>query len=219
MSRRHFTLHFPHHREQAIEFVRAAAVGTRVEFKGPRRSNDQNAKLWAMLSDVASQVKWHGLSLEPNDFKLMFLDALKREVRVVPNIDGNGFVNLGRSSSDLSVAEMSDMIELIYHFGAQHGVEWSEPQDSSPNAPGNAGEEEGAATPADEAAPSITPQDGPAPTLADSERALEAAAKNGMPALEEQWRATPREHQASLKAALDRRFKSTARGVDQGVPA
>jgi hypothetical protein len=33
-----------------------------------------------------------------------------------------GFVNLGWSSSDLTVAEMSDLIELIHAFGANHGV-------------------------------------------------------------------------------------------------
>ena len=51
-------------------------------------------------------------------------DALKREVRMVPNLDGNGFVSLGRSSSDLSKSEMSDLMELIAAFGAQHGVEF-----------------------------------------------------------------------------------------------
>jgi hypothetical protein len=43
---------------------------------------------------------------------------------MVPNIDGNGFVSLGRSSSDLSVGEMSDLIELILMFGAKHNVKF-----------------------------------------------------------------------------------------------
>jgi hypothetical protein len=78
--------------------------------------------MWAMLTDLAAQVKWHGLRLAPDDWKLIFLDALKREVRMVPNLDGNGFVSLGRSSSDLSKAEMTDLIDLISAFGANHGV-------------------------------------------------------------------------------------------------
>jgi hypothetical protein len=44
----------------------------------------------------------------------------------VPNIDGTGFVNLGRSSSDLSKQEFIDLIELITAFGAQHGVVFSD---------------------------------------------------------------------------------------------
>ena len=75
-----------------------------------------------MMRDVATQLVWHGQKLRPDDWKLVFLDALKREQRCVPNIDNNGFVNLGRSSSDLSKSEMSELIELIAAFGAQHGV-------------------------------------------------------------------------------------------------
>jgi len=75
-----------------------------------------------MLTDVAVQLKWHGQNLRPDDWKLVFLDALKRELRIVPNIDGTGFVNLSRSSSDLSKDEMSQLIDLISAFGAQHNV-------------------------------------------------------------------------------------------------
>lgn len=102
--------------------------GTRVEFKAAKRTLPQNDRLWAMLTDVATQVTWHGTKLRADDWKLIFLDALKRELRMVPNIDGNGFVNLGRSSSDLSKSEMTDLIELIFAFGAKHGVQFHEPE-------------------------------------------------------------------------------------------
>jgi len=79
-----------------------------------------------MLTDVARQQTWppgpHGIKLLPNDWKLIFLDALKREVRTVPNLDSTGFVNLSGSSSDLSKEEMSEMIELMTAWGAQNGV-------------------------------------------------------------------------------------------------
>lgn len=109
-------------RAKAATWCRKAPPYSRVEFKAPKRTIPQNARFWAMLSDVAAQVPWHGLKLTADDWKLIFLDALKREVRMVPNLDGNGFVNLGRSSSDLSVAEMGDLMTLIEAFGANHGV-------------------------------------------------------------------------------------------------
>lgn len=126
MSRALLILDSPVSRQRAASWVHKAPQGTRVEFKQSRRSTNQNSRLWAMLTDVATQLEWHGKRLRPDDWKLMFLDALKREVRVVPNLDGNGFVNLGRSSSDLSKAEMSDLQELIAAFGAQHGVQFHE---------------------------------------------------------------------------------------------
>jgi hypothetical protein len=87
--------------------------------------------MWAMLTDIATQLPWHGVKLTPEDWKLVFLDALKRELRMVPNIDGTGFVNLGRSSSDLSKEEMSDLFELIHAFGAKHGVTFHDPMEAA----------------------------------------------------------------------------------------
>lgn len=109
-------------RQKAARWAAKLPPGTRVEFKAPKRSIPQNDRMWAMLTDVASQLKWHGLRLTADDWKLIFLDALKREVRMVPNLDGNGFVSLGRSSSDLSKQEMTDLIDLIGAFGSGHGV-------------------------------------------------------------------------------------------------
>jgi hypothetical protein len=51
-----------------------------VEFKAPKRSLPQNDRMWAMLTDVATQLPWHGIKLSPDDWKLIFLDALKREL-------------------------------------------------------------------------------------------------------------------------------------------
>jgi hypothetical protein len=112
-------------RAKAARWASKAPDGCRIEFKASRRTLPQNARMWSMLGEIAEQVLWHGQRLRPDDFKLIFLDALKRELRVVPNLDGNGFVNLGRSSSDLSKAEMGDLMELISAWGAEHGVVFS----------------------------------------------------------------------------------------------
>lgn len=109
-------------RERVSRWVMNAPLNTRVEMKEPKRSLPQNDRMWAMLTDVSRQVTHHGVKLSPDDWKLVFLEALGRELRMVPNLDGTGFVNLGRSSSDLSKAEMTDLIELIFAYGAQHGV-------------------------------------------------------------------------------------------------
>jgi hypothetical protein len=118
-------------RDRIIRWAQNVPLGTRVEFKEPKRSLPQNDLMWACLTDIARQVKWHGIHMSPDDYKLIFLDALKREVRIVPNLEGNGFVNLGRSSSDLSKSEMSDLIEIIMSFGANHGVIFTLSQDAA----------------------------------------------------------------------------------------
>lgn len=113
-------------RDKAIRWISKAPPGTRVEFKGPRRSLPQNAKFWAMLTEVAEQLPWHGMKLSAEDWKLLFLDSLGHELRMVPNIAGRGFVNLGRSSSKLSIGEMAELITLIEAFGVSHGVVFSD---------------------------------------------------------------------------------------------
>lgn len=132
MSRALIILDSNFQRQRASNWIANAPLGTRVEFKEAKRSNDQNAKMWVMLTEVATQVRWHGLKLAPDDWKLIFMSGLKRELRLVPNIDGDGFVNLTTSSSDLSKDEMSDLIELIFKFGAEHDVKFHDPSEAAP---------------------------------------------------------------------------------------
>lgn len=124
MSRAQITLSGKFDRERAIKWITQAPAGTRVTFRDAKRTEAQNDKLWAMLTEVAVQISWHGQKLTAEDWKLIFMAALKQEMRIVPNIDGNGFVNLGRSTSRLSKAEFSDLIEIILMFGANHGVKF-----------------------------------------------------------------------------------------------
>lgn len=89
------------------------------------RSLAQNRRMWAVLGDIAVQVKWHGLYLEKEDWKEMFSAVLGNQ-RVVPGIQG-GFIVLGVSTRKKDKAWFSDLFELINAFGAEHGVKWSDP--------------------------------------------------------------------------------------------
>lgn len=128
MTRATIILSSPSDRLRAANWASRLPPGTRIEFKEPKRSIPQNDRMWAMLTEISTHLPWHGIKLSSDDWKLLFLDALKREVRMVPNIDGNGFVSLGRSSSDLSKAEFSDLLEIIAAFGANHGVVFHNPE-------------------------------------------------------------------------------------------
>jgi len=115
-------------RNRAHHWINRAPIGARFEFKGEQRTLEQNERMWAMLTDLSAQLRWHGRALTKEGWKLLFMDALDREYEAVPNLDGTGFVSLGGSSSDLSIAEASDLIELIFAFGAQHSVVWKNEQ-------------------------------------------------------------------------------------------
>jgi len=90
----------------------------------PRRRNGaQNDRLNAMCGDVAKQVVWHGQRLSRDDWRHMFVASFRKGQKVVPGIDG-GFVVLGASSRQLTEAECSEVIELLFAFGAEHNVQW-----------------------------------------------------------------------------------------------
>ena len=89
------------------------------------RSLSQNNKLWPMLSDIEKQVDWYGDNLDSEDWKVMFMASLSKQ-RAIPGLDG-GFVGLSRRSSLLNKEEFSQLIELIYAFGSERNVAWSEP--------------------------------------------------------------------------------------------
>jgi hypothetical protein len=91
-----------------------------IEIRPETRSSAQNARLWALLTDVSDQVDWYGQKLTPEEWKNVFSASLKKQ-KVVPGLDG-GFVVMGQSTSKMTKAEMAEMQDLIEAFGADKGV-------------------------------------------------------------------------------------------------
>jgi hypothetical protein len=116
-------------RDKASKWAQGVPLGSKIVFHGPTRSIDQNSALWAALGDIARQREYHGLKLTADDWKILFLDALDRETRMVPNLDGTGMVGIGRSSSSLSKEEFSGLLSIVYEWGSRNGIEWSDNHD------------------------------------------------------------------------------------------
>lgn len=116
----------PRTRALAAERLSKAPDGWVMELRDRTRSTEQNARLWAALTDISVQVEWFGQRLAPEDWKTILMAALNQEMRMVPNINNNGFIALGRSSSKLTKQEFSDLLELVAAFGAEKGVVWSD---------------------------------------------------------------------------------------------
>jgi hypothetical protein len=117
-------LRSPHNRIRAHKLVDFAPDGYVCEIRPPTRSNDQNAKLWAMLTDI-SLAKPEGRAHTPEVWKTLAMHACGHEVQFLNGLNGEPFP-AGFRSSQLSVAQMSELIEFLYEFGARHGVRWSD---------------------------------------------------------------------------------------------
>ncbi|MDY0072512.1 MAG: recombination protein NinB [Thauera sp.] len=113
----------PAARQAAMRQISQAPEGYVCIVKEATRSLEQNARLWAMLTDVSNQVDWYGQTLTPEEWKDVLTAAMKKQ-KVVPGIDG-GFVVVGARTSKMGVREMGELMELIEAFGAQQGVRFS----------------------------------------------------------------------------------------------
>ena len=113
-----------HQRRLAHQLIDRAPQDAVVAVSAAKRSDDQNAKMWAMLSDI-SRAKPEGRAHIPEVWKCIFLAALGYEVRFEMGLDNRPFP-IGFRSSRLTKSQMSDLIEFVISYGQQHGVIWSE---------------------------------------------------------------------------------------------
>jgi hypothetical protein len=112
-------------RAYAKRAIDQAPAGYVMRLGAETRRDAQNRKLWPMLGDLKRQVPaMAGSTLD--DLKLRFLNALGAEMRFLPALEGEGMFPVGLRSSTLTVQQFSGLVELIYAYGAKHGVRWSE---------------------------------------------------------------------------------------------
>jgi NinB protein len=119
-------LHGARERHAACDAIMRAEPLWRVELHEPKRTDAQNALMWARIGDIMKQRPgWFGEAMTAEDVKQVFLTALFREMRMARAADGNGFVPLARKSSALSYRQMGDLLDLIDAWAAREGVVWT----------------------------------------------------------------------------------------------
>lgn len=120
------TLRGPSQRDFAHRVIEQAPDGYVVKVAAETRRDAQNRKLWPMLTDLQHQVE-ELTTYSVDDIKLRFLHALGAELRFLPALEGQGMFPIGLRSSTLTVDQFSALVELLYAYGARHGVRWSDP--------------------------------------------------------------------------------------------
>ncbi len=124
-----FRLSTPTARRNALQAVSEAPEGVWVWIKEETRSGGQNALLHAALSDIARQHQHLGKSLSVDVWKRLCTAAWLREIgespEMVPALDKKGFDVIFERTSQLSVKQMSSLIEWCLAFGAQNGVKFN----------------------------------------------------------------------------------------------
>jgi len=113
-------------RDFAKAMIDRAPVDAVVRISEATRNLDQNARMWAMLSDV-SRAKPEGRHWTPETWKCAFMHSLGHQVKFCEGLDGSGPFPLGFHSSRLTVRQMADLITVIQEYGDRHEVHWTDP--------------------------------------------------------------------------------------------
>lgn len=111
----------------ARSLIDHAPIDAVVTIREGTRTMDQNARMWAMLSDIA-RAKPEGRHMSPEVWKAAFMSALGHEIVWQPGIEDAPPFPAGFRTSRLSKRGMADLITFIAAYGDRHGVEWSDPQ-------------------------------------------------------------------------------------------
>ena len=116
-----------HQRRLAHQLIDKAPQDAVVKVSAAKRSDDQNAKMWAMLSDISRAAPEERRHI-PEVWKCIFMAALGHEVKFEMGLDNQPFP-IGFRTSKLTKSQMSDLIEFINAYASKHNIKWSEEYD------------------------------------------------------------------------------------------
>jgi hypothetical protein len=111
-------------RDRAKLLIEKAPKGYVAEVREPKRTLDQNDRMWAMLTDISVSMPL-GRRHTPDDWKAIFMNACGWECQFVEGLDGRPFPK-GFRSSHLTKSQMSQLIDFMQAFGDEHQVRWTE---------------------------------------------------------------------------------------------
>lgn len=126
-------------RPRIAQQIAALPDGIAIVCREEAKSRDQECRYHAMIGDISKQCKFMEQEHSLDDWKRLLVDLfakqkailgepIKQQGRIVPALDGQGFVQLGLQTRDFSKREGSDFIEFLYMYGAtqKKPVVWSE---------------------------------------------------------------------------------------------
>lgn len=112
-------------RQRAIQAVLDAPEGFTVVVGPETRSQAQNRLFWPLIADIQRQNP-DMAKFTPDQVKLRFLNALDSEMQFLPELWGGGMFAVGQRSSTLSKRDFSLLVELVFKWGAENGIRWSD---------------------------------------------------------------------------------------------
>ncbi|SCC08995.1 MULTISPECIES: recombination protein NinB [Snodgrassella] len=100
-----------------------------IEVRSVTRSDEQNAKLHAMLGDIAKQKTFNGKKLSIEQWKMIFVSghriATGGQAEMAIGLEGE-VINLRESTAQMGVKRMASLIEYITAWGVENDVKFTD---------------------------------------------------------------------------------------------
>jgi len=98
-----------------------------LEIKAADKSRDQEEKYHAMISEIATQAQHMGSKWDAESWKRLLVDQFCKDTGlktgvVMPNLSGDGIVQLGFQTRKFTKEQASEFVEWLHAWGAEHGV-------------------------------------------------------------------------------------------------
>ena len=98
-----------------------------LEIKDAAKSRDQEEKYHAMIGEIAKQAQHLGAKWDSESWKRLLVDQFCKDNglktgAVIPNLAGNGIVQLGMQTRNFTKEQASEFVEWLFAWGAEHGV-------------------------------------------------------------------------------------------------
>ena len=102
-----------------------------LEIKTANRSCQQNAKYHAMIDEIAQQAQHLGSTWDSDSWKRLLVDQFLKDNGqktgvVIPNLAGDGIVQLGMQTRDFTKEQASEFVEWLFAWGAEHGITYTQ---------------------------------------------------------------------------------------------
>jgi NinB protein len=98
-----------------------------LEVNPVKRTDPQNEKFHAIIGDISKQAQHMGAKWSAEDWKRLLVQEFCRQAglesgQIIPNLAGDGIVQLGRQTRKFTKEQASEFVEFLLAWSAENGV-------------------------------------------------------------------------------------------------
>ena len=103
-----------------------------LEIKEANKSREQEEKYHAMIGEIAKQAQHLGAKWDSESWKRLLVDQFCKDNglktgAVIPNLAGDGIVQLGMQTRNFTKEQASEFVEWLHAWGATNGIHFETP--------------------------------------------------------------------------------------------